>query len=162
MVGVLYQLEFTLLMGSLKMNIMITFSLSVVLCWLLKLTMEKSKLFIIPAAMGLAAVCFLTDVLPLLLQGTGYGIDYGFLGVLLPVALYAFREKKQQLIAAGLILAKLALETNWPVQWASLLALPLLALYSAERGKRKLKWLFYIYYPAHLTVLWILLFWLRK
>lgn len=30
------------------------------------------------------------------------------------------------------------------------------ALYSGKRGKRKMKYLFYIYYPAHLVVIyWI-------
>lgn len=163
MVGVLYQLEFTLLMGSLKMNIMITFSLSVVLCWLLKLAIEKrNKNHWVLVLLGLLAVWCLTDVLPIWLKETNYGIDYGFYGVLLPVLLYLARDKRQQLLFAGMVLMLLALWSNWAVQWAALLSLPLLALYSAERGKRKLKWLFYIYYPAHLTVLWILLFWLRK
>ena len=43
--------------------------------------------------------------------------------------------------------------SSW-VQWAGLLAVPALAAYNGKRGKLKLKHLFYIYYPAHLVVIW--------
>ena len=162
-VGVLYQLEYFLLTGSMKMNILITFSLSVGLCWLLKSTREKAnRWFSVLRLAALAAVFFVTDIVPLFLKNRGYAIDYGFIGVLLPVAIYLAQGKKLQLLAAGAMLCLLAIWSGWPVQWASLLAIPLLALYSGERGKSRLKWLFYIYYPAHLTVLWGLLFLLRK
>lgn len=161
-VGVLYQLEFTLLIHSLKMNIMLTFAMSVGLCWLLKAAREKgSKLLSLLVPVCLVAVYVLTDILPLFVP-RGYGIDYGFYGVLLPVALYLAKDKKQQFLAAGVFLILLAIWSKWPVQWASLLALPLLAMYNGQRGNRKLKWLFYIYFPAHLTVLWMLYFLLRK
>ena len=157
-VGILYQLEFTLLIGSLKMNILLTFALSVGLCWLLKAAKEKeSRLLGVMTLVYLAGVFLLTDILPLYLP-RGYNIDYGFYGVLLPVTICFAKDKKQQLLVSCLLLILLALWAGWTVQWASLLALPMLALYSGQRGKRKLKWLFYIYYPAHLTVLWILLF----
>ena len=161
-VGILYQLEFWLLIRSLKMNIMLTFALSAGLCWLLRTAREKgSKLLTVLVLMYLVAVYVLTDILPLFVP-RGYGIDYGFYGVLLPVAIYFAREKKWQLLVSGLLLILLTLWSGWAVQWASLLALPLLAMYSGRRGKGKLKWLFYVYYPAHLTVLWALLFLIRK
>lgn len=161
-VGVLYQLEYFLLTGSMKMNILITFSLSVGLCWVLKATREKSNRWLgVLRLAALAAVFLLTDIVPLLLKKTDYAIDYGFIGVLLPVAIYLAQGKKQQLLAAGAMLCLLAIWSGWTVQWASLLAVPLLAMYSGQRGKGRLKWLFYVYYPAHLTVLWLLLL-LRK
>ena len=39
------------------------------------------------------------------------------------------------------------------IQWYSLLALPLLALYRGQRGTYRLKYLFYAYYPIHLMIL---------
>ena len=33
-------------------------------------------------------------------------------------------------------------------------AVPFIALYNGKRGKRKMKYLFYIYYPAHLVVIY--------
>lgn len=39
------------------------------------------------------------------------------------------------------------------LQMAVVLSIPLLKMYNGERGKRKnMKWLFYIYYPLHLTI----------
>ena len=42
------------------------------------------------------------------------------------------------------------------VQWYALLAIPLLIIYNGERGKMKLKNFFYIYYPAHLAVIYLI------
>jgi len=43
------------------------------------------------------------------------------------------------------------------LQFCVALAIPLWRVYNGERGKWKgMKWLFYIYYPAHLTVLGLL------
>ena len=39
------------------------------------------------------------------------------------------------------------------VQICALLALPLLALYNGQRGKWKMKYFFYLYYPLHLVVI---------
>ena len=39
------------------------------------------------------------------------------------------------------------------IQHYALLAIPLLLLYNGQRGKLRMKYLFYIYYPAHLAVL---------
>ena len=41
-----------------------------------------------------------------------------------------------------------------PLQWWSILTIPLLALYNGERGKAKMKYVFYIFYPAHLVILY--------
>jgi len=37
-----------------------------------------------------------------------------------------------------------------------LLSVPLLALYNGERGRLKMKWFFYIYYPLHLGVIYLI------
>ena len=38
----------------------------------------------------------------------------------------------------------------------SLLALPLLALYNGKRGKWRLKYFFYVFYPAHLGLIYLI------
>ena len=110
-----------------------------------------------------ALVLFLFCVISVLLL-----CDWYFVGVLFVVGFYyADRDirKLGGVLLAG-YLSNLAVMggamlftgndsylTGALVQFAGLLALPLLALYSGERGMR-LKWGFYIYYPAHLLVLW--------
>ena len=56
-------------------------------------------------------------------------------------------------MAAAGVLAMLALWNGF-IQWFALLSLPLLALYNGQRGKMKLKYLFYLYYPLHLAALY--------
>ena len=83
------------------------------------------------------------------------GCDYGMYGVLLILLLDRFhRARSEQLAAAALLnLAFFGLQT----QTLSLIALPLLWLYNGKRGRDD-RWLFYLYYPAHLCVLGILRF----
>ena len=42
------------------------------------------------------------------------------------------------------------------IQWAMILALPLMLLYNWQKGKYRLKYLFYVFYPAHLWILYFL------
>lgn len=83
------------------------------------------------------------------------GCDYGMYGVLLILLLDRFhRARSEQLAGAALLnLAFFGLQT----QTLSLIALPLLWLYNGKRGRDD-RWLFYLYYPAHLCVLGILRF----
>ena len=78
-------------------------------------------------------------------------------------------NKQQRILGASVGMCFLAMGRT--TQWYSLLALPLLALYSGARGKGNYKYLFYIYYPLHLVAIhgihWLLvnthyLDWLKK
>ena len=150
------QVVYLVALRTLDVCIMGTFSLSVGVCWLLRIAREKKQpLFWGLAVAAMVAVFLLSDVLPQF-SPIPYDIDYGFCGVMLPVALYLCRSKKQQLLVATAVLCLLAVWAEWNVQWFALLALPLLALYNGTRGKWKLKWLFYVYYPAHLVVLFFI------
>ena len=141
-------------MGSLYQCIMVTFCLSVCLWWLVRRAMEKRNVFSwAMAAVGILAVFFITEILPVILAGTDFSVDYGFLGVILPVAICCGRTKGEKLCAAAAILFAMGWQLGI-LQWFSLFSLPLLALYNGQRGKRKLKYFFYIYYPAHLVIIY--------
>lgn len=140
------QLVYFIAMGSLFQCILVTFSLSILLIY----AIESPTRWHAPAAF--CGVVFFTLLLPLLLQGTDYAIDYGLWGVLLPVAVYLGKTRKQKLLLAAIVLCLLALESGG-IQWLALAALLPLALYSGKRGKASLKWLFYLYYPLHLVVI---------
>ena len=156
LVGIVCQLVYWFAMGSLYMCIMVTFSLSIALIALVKKT-EKEKTFPwhLALAAGVVTVFFLCHGLPMLLPDTDFAVDYGFIGVMLPVLIYLGATAFSRLALTGVGLCMLAL-TVGGIQWYSLLALPLLALYSGKRGKWKLKWLFYLYYPAHLAIIYAL------
>ena len=138
-------------MGSLYMSILVTFSLAIGLIFLIQRAQNGFAAAVPGLLAGIAAVYALT--LPGLLPGTDFGIDYGFFGVMLPVLIYLGRNKWESLALGALGLTALAL-TYGGIQWYGLAALPLLALYSGKRGKYKMKYLFYIYYPAHLAAIY--------
>ena len=145
-------------MGSVYQCVLVTFSLSIGLIWLVQ-TAQKKPGFWGVFLLGLGAVYFLTVSLPGLLDGTDYAVDYGLWGVLLPVAVYLGRTKWERLGLCALMLTVLALDSA-PIQFYSLLSLPILSLYNGKRGKGLGKYFFYLYYPVHLAVLqgiaWIL------
>lgn len=77
--------------------------------------------------------------------------DYSNIGVLMVFIFYVFRNRKiEKLLIAGLTL--LGLTSG--LQLYALLALPFIALHNGEQGP-KLKTFFYLFYPAHLFILYL-------
>ena len=120
--------------------ILVTFSLSIILIYAL----DCKKIFI--SALALFACFFITNIV---------NVDYGFVGVTVPVFIYLAKHKTEKLVAATISLILLSF-VQGGIQWFSLSAIPLLALYNNERGKLNLKYLFYIYYPLHLAVIYLI------
>jgi len=147
--GALCQIVYFVAMGSLYQCILITFSLSVCLIWLMDaVEQEKSagnwgKLFA-----GTIVVFFLCTVLPDLLSHTDYDVDYGLPGVLLPVLIYG-AGTRGLLIGLALVAMKYG-----GIQWLAFLAVPLLLCYNGQRGRAKIGKLFYWYYPLHLVAIY--------
>lgn len=134
---------------SLYQCILVTFSLSVGLICAIDNARNKKTPGSILAAAGLtAAVYFLCERLPLLVPG--FQVDYGFWGVLLPVIVY-FGGRNIVAFTLGVFALCLSYGHN---QWWAMLSVPLLALYNGQRGTHRLGWLFYLYYPAHLVILY--------
>ena len=141
--------------GSLYQCIMVTFSLSIALIWCVKNFRSKRTPGAFALALGGFAAAFAICVgMPQWLQPYGFEVDYGIIGVLIPVAVYLCKEKEHQLwmLTAGLCaLAYCSIQ----IQGLALLAVPLLLLYNGSRGKRNLKWFFYLYYPLHLVAIYL-------
>lgn len=142
-------------MGSLYQCIMVTFSLSVGLILLIQHARQKRNfLSWLWVGLGTAAAAFLCHGLPILLPGTDYGVDYGFIGVMIPVLVFLCPGKLPQLITLAVCLIFLCF-SSWIGQVFALLTVPLIALYNGTRGKWKLKWFFYLFYPAHLVLIYL-------
>ena len=140
--------------GYQHLPIFITFSLSAGLIFSLERLLRQKNILNALLLVGVAGlVLLLCEVLPGKLSGLSFDVDYGFWGVLLPVLFYLGRNKTEKLILGTFGLAMLAMDENW-VQWFALLAIPLLALYNGTRGKWKIKYLFYLYYPLHIALLY--------
>jgi len=142
--------------GTLYQYILVTFTLSIGLIYLLRKAREtENVIWWLLSAAGIGFVWLLTQYLPVKLSGTDFSIDYSFWGVMLPVMVWMGKTKSQKLLfaAAGLVLIA---GDPGNIQILSLCALPLLAMYNGQRGQWKLKYFFYIYFPAHLVLLEIL------
>lgn len=145
--ALLCQLVYFFAMGSLFQCILVTFTLSILLIYAYDTGSRPLT------ALALLGVAFVTVSLPRLLPGTDFAIDYGFFGVLVPVAAYLGKTHREKLLFTAGALVALAWSVG-DIQWYSLAALLPLALYSGQRGKRRMKWLFYLYYPLHLAAIY--------
>jgi len=101
---------------------------------------------------GMAAIA----VLPAMILAEWFQTDYGGFGVLLIFLLYLANPDRK--VARGLILTagmaylygfKIG---NWPMLLCSLIAVLLVTLYTGRQGP-KVKWAFYVFYPAHILLL---------
>lgn len=140
--------------GSLYQSVLVTFSLAVITIFALEYFRSRpgiaSGVVLGLELLALVVVCFL---LPDILRSRGFGIDYGFIGVCLPVAVYFAPGRREKLLITAALTALLGYDISG-IQWFGLLALPVLALYNGQRGKANLKLLFYIFYPCHLAVIY--------
>jgi hypothetical protein len=158
--GAICQVAYYFALGSLYQCVLVTFTLSIALIALLKKARDRNSGFwYFLSLLGVGAVYFITERLAGYLPGTDFAIDYGFLGVMLPVAVYLGRTKGEKLTLAAFVLVALAMDAA-SVQYYALLTIPLLALYNGKRGKGLGKYFFYIYYPAHLLVIHVLAYFL--
>ena len=75
--------------------------------------------------------------------------DYGWKGLALIAVLFFFRSHQLLQLVLG------ALSICW--EWPAIFAFPLLALYNGKRGRSLPRLVTYLFYPAHLALLAVLL-----
>jgi len=168
-----FQIVYFVAMGSLYQGILVTFSLAIITIYsidALFVSFQKSWQPLAALA-GLVFVAVFVFVLPSALKETDFDIDYGIWGILIPIVAYFLPIRKWKTTTlmsvrnrrmtgvAVLLLIRAIYYTVVPSplglsQWFSLLTIPLLFLYNGERGRAKMKYVFYIFYPAHLVILY--------
>ena len=84
----------------------------------------------------------------------GIHCDYGMQGILFISAFYICRNHRIYQVLLFL-LAYMGTTGNQP-PLCTLLACLLILLYNGKRGKLKLKYFFYVFYPAHILVLYLI------
>lgn len=167
-IGGLCQVVYYLVDKSMNMCILITFALSVMIIFAIQWAKKRSDeaeekesggfqaaylTWLLPAALVAGAYIISVSV-PGLVGEKYFSVDYGFVGIMIPVLLFLAQKKwlKLPVLAGSLII--LAAVTYNPVQWWALLALIPLVFYNGKRGRLRIGQIFYIYYPLHLGVLW--------
>ena len=159
--GLLCSAVYYLAQRSLAQNILITFSLSVLLIFgLFDLKKQAEQTGNLPRlllslfwVLGTLAVTFFLGFPPSFLREAGFSLDYGVVGVLCPVIVAILPDRRSRWLGLAAALVLLAFSMGGGRQWFGLLALIPLFFYSGKRGKYSLNYLFYVYYPLHLLVL---------
>ena len=147
--AVVCQIVYGFVGRSLYQCILVTFSLSVALiCAVENAQKTRTPGSALAAAALFAGIYFVCENLSLYVPG--FHVDYGFWGVMLPVIVY-FGGRNVWAFLAGLTVLCLSLGG---LQWWAMLTVPLLFLYNGQRGKHRLGWMFYLYYPLHLIVIY--------
>ena len=177
-VALLCQIVYYIADGSLYMCVLVDFLIAILIIFCLQdlfgagraETRENaSKIssmhyaYVVPIIALVAVTAFISYVLPHICSSSTLYFDYSFFGVMLPVAVFIPRlfvkdDKKlipMQCIFMAIMLIFIAIELKF-VQWAGLFSIIFILLYNGQRGKLKLKYLFYIYYPLHLGILYLL------
>lgn len=153
--GLIFHAVFVLATGQTMFNIFITFSFSIMLIYLLqKVKRElregtwKNKI--------LSGILFFVMLIFTYLFTNCFQVDYGFFGIMLPVIVSLFDNlwKRKAAFLAGSLLLAVSIHTYF--QSFCLLAVPILFLYNGTRGKYKMKYFFYVFYPVHLSILFLL------
>ena len=150
------------------LNILFTFSCSMLVCFTyLDLekaleTRDKIRIFEKSAAFVSVVLALLVfDIFCTYLRvvtGVYVYLDYGVFGALLPLFALLCKSGKMRLISylLGLIFFALSLSFAMPYIWFSLLSVLILFFYNGKRGSGKFKNDFYIFYPLHLALLYLI------
>ena len=111
------------------------------------------------------AAAFIGAVFPTAVFAELLTVDYGGIGVLFVFAVYAIKPQRLRIAAVGVFALSqfiplipahfLGIEIRleyWLMIPFALATVPLVSMYNGKRGVQA-KWLFYLVYPVHLTVL---------
>ena len=167
--GIIFQVFYVLFSKTLELNVFITFSLSIILVYSLQF-FQKTVYDGTFYKKCYSAFIFLIVVVGVFFLNKVFKIHYSFAGCILPVfasCFYSSTNKETPKIiktmdsipfrvvffAVGLLFVVL---TYKGIQIYSLFSIPLLLLYSGNRGKCKMKYFYYVFFPAHIVILQIL------
>ncbi len=155
---------------SLYMGVLVTFSLSILVIYALYNIKETLSEPVCSVKKTVVSVMlFWISVLAVYVLNIYLDIDYGFWGCMMPVFASVFRNPKKftfdtlekldctkvHVIMLGIAMFIVSVDLGG-IQAFSLLAIPIIMHYSGKRGKLKMKWFFYLFYPLHLVVLHII------
>lgn len=144
------QIFYYLFERSLYQSVLVSFSLSIILMYIMDLTFKNRNFFCL-LFLFLFSLYFVSEI-TVLYWNNDFELDYGFFGVLLPALVYLSDRPLRKLFFffTGLILLSFRIGG---IQWYSVASVILILMYNGEKGKFRMKWFFYIYYPLHLLVI---------
>ncbi len=167
-IGLVFLVFFLIYQGEIYGNIFLTFSVSIMLDNIIynckKYLFRGFKLI----KMFICILIIAVSVSILYLLYNSMYFEYGFFGMLMPVLINVTNFKdinapsaikkldnhfsKILLMALGAIFLSLTGRMGI-IQFYCLLAIPFIMLYNGKPGCKKIKYLFYVFYPTHLIII---------
>lgn len=169
--GMIFLIGVWIFSGMWYFNIFIQFSISVLYIYLIQylqkfISSKDNKIFktiisIIIFSISLMIGYYLFKFIP---------FEYGFFTTLLPVfvsMLYIKKYSESKIIKyidnhftkvfiTFIFLILIYIEFRISIQIYSLLSIPILLLYNGEAGCKKMKYFFYLFYPAHIIIIFLI------
>lgn len=152
------------------LNILLTFSLSIAVCSAYVTFSDSVENGDDPKRQAVNFLVFALSViaafgLNVLFNNSvkifGYRVtlDYKIQGTLLPLFAVMIKDdgiKQKAVFTVGVIFFTAMCAVEYSYAYYALLALPIIWLYNGKRGKLNLKYAFYLFYPIHLGVLYLI------
>ena len=164
--GVILQVLEYLFIGMVDLSIIVVFTISIILIYLLDDidSFIKSKKKILTIVCIIIFGAFIVGLNFLAYYTRYFDANFGYYGIIVPVILYAIKKYLNKhswwiyidcIVLIVLFILRTIVTKNVYVLF-SLLVIPLLLMYNEKRGKYNLKYLFYIFYPVHLIVIYLI------
>lgn len=123
-------------------NVFYELMLVFIAVWSVQAAIEKNKLFF-----AVTALCIITSAY--------MGTMYGWYGVVMGICFYLFRDKRPiAVLCLAVLTALFCLERGSLFQIYAIFAAVPIYFYNGRRGKRLPRYFAYIFYPAHLLVIY--------
>lgn len=147
-----YDLAFSeVLINPTRNNVFLTLLLGFLMMWTIDACEEKTSKqdqlidIVTKGIVRTLTCCFY------MLLASRFHTDYGHTGVLTIWILFTLRGRPT--LATFLATLSMSMTTSSPIQLASLLCVIPIACYNGQKGTSGNRYLFYIFYPAHLLIL---------
>lgn len=152
--AVISQIPYAFLMAWWKLNILFTFLIAILIIFLIE---NLNKKFIV------SFISLMITFVLLLCTELFNVFDYGICGILFILIFYFVKSKYIKSVLASFILILLTIKNycvsgfvvSSLIQFVSIISVILLLFYTGQKGKFNLKYLFYVTYPLHLAIIYI-------
>lgn len=157
------QIAYILLRDDFKLNVLFTFLIAILLIYLIEQLLKKENHTKLLKMLLIAIAAISIIIITLVFGDVLEMIDYSLLGVLMVLEFYFIRSKWKFLAASFIVVLmvlKAILFNGFKLVYmcplVAILAIVMLLFYNNKKGRFNLKYLFYVFYPLHLFVIWLI------